>query len=398
MRIAHSEVGWLTCSSEAGTSSTHGASQSAVPPVLGFSLGFDFCAEHEHGTKFIKQALGIAETTHPRGVPGRTMTQMPPCLGFVTYTWRSNDRRFKKGMPAALLYCSDDPRYATKLPTTAQELVRFFGVTFYADALKDPKRYKPEQHDIVSAWSNQGGFAVHVRGEENVRRLTELRAAFERHDVSVADAAVMGFRRKAPSLIINSRLPSEVVSQVLADDEAHLRLHEAVSQSGIEQELQAAGKRWYALSPRWSQEEGSELHFYLSPQDQRRYDSGWYTLAELREWAQEQGPIVQSRAISEQVKAQDPDWSIHLLHGLRVHGLVLRRHVKFVWLDKAAGQVGVKLDLAPHKDAQPAGLTPQAQALMALPLLLPLQAVLPFVEEGRELSQAPKDERERAAA
>jgi len=380
MRLAYNDVGWLE----------QPVAESGKEPVYGFSLGYDFCAEHEFGASAIKRALGIAEVEHPLGVAARTMTRLPAELGFEAYTWKSRDRRFKKGMPAALLYCSREPSYANTPPTTPRELVAFFRADFSTDAFKDAKWYRPGRDDIVSTWSSHGGFAIHVRGEENVQRLRDLHAAFQRHDVSVADAAIMGFQRKALALVINSRLPQDVVAEVLAKDEAHLRLHEAARQTGIYEALQAAGKGWYALAPRWQDQEGSELLFFLNPKDQKRYDSGWFTLAELREWAQEQGPVVQSKAISEQVKAHDPDWGIHLLRGLNAHGVGMRRFEKFVWLDQAQGRFAVKLHLVARTGEGKPALSEQGARMLAHADVFELAEVLPFVEEGRSISQAAK--------
>lgn len=381
MRLAYNDVGWLE----------HPAAEAGQAPIFGFSLGYDFCAEHEFGASAIKQALGIAEVEHPMGVAARTMTRLPAELGFEVYVWKSKDRRFKKGMPAALLYCSREPSYANTPPTTPRELVAFFRADFSTDAYKDTRWYRPGLDDIVSTWSGHGGFAIHVRGEENVQRLRELHAAFQRHDVSVADATIMGFRRKALSLVINSRLPENVVAEVLANDEAHFRLHEAARQTGIHAELKAAGKGWYALAPQWQDQEGSELLFFLNPKDQKRYDSGWFTLAELREWAQEQGPVVQSHAISTQVKAQDPDWGIHLLQGLKAHGVGMRRSEKFVWLDPAQERIGVKLNLVASRGENKPALSEQGARMLAHSEVFELDEVLPFIQEGRSIVQRERE-------
>ncbi len=365
MRRAYQDLGWLT--------------QEDNQTVFGFSLGFDFCGEHEFGARYIKDALGIAQKDIPVGVEDRTMTKVPSTLELVEYDLRSRDKRYKKSMPAALLLCTDELRYGDR-PKEMDELTRRLDVGFMWDFAADKKWYESGKHDVASSWSSHGGFAIHVRGAENVARLKELHAAFLACQVSVADAAIIGFQRKALSLVMNERLPQEVLKTVRERDEAFQRLHAAKDATGVEDMLKAKGLGFYALSPAWQYEENSGLLFFLNPQEQKKYAHGWFTEEELREWAEGRGPVLDSRDIEPRLKQEDPDWGIHLHMGLQEQGISLRVFEKFVWLDEQKTRIGVRLHV--HRNSQ--DKLPEGT--------YPLETVLPYVEAGRQLRQQTKAE------
>lgn len=364
MRQAFHDVGWLMQPGEAR--------------MYGFSLGYDFCAEHEFGARYIKDALGIVQADFPLGVEDRTMTQVPETLFFGEYELRSKDKRVKKTMPAALLYLA---HIYGEMPESIPERANRLDASFTAD-VRD-KWYEPERHDIVSAWTDRSGFAIHVRGEENVARLRELHEAFQRKAMSVADASGMGFIRKALSLVIVDRLPEEVKQAVRERDLAHKRLHDAFEATGIKKRLADAGKRWYALSPRWrNNEEGSELIAFLNPCQQDKYDSGWFTIDELDAWAHERGPVADGRAVRTALEALDRDWAYHLVAGLQAAGVGLSDYA-CVWTDDARTEPGVRLRVA--SDSSPA-LTSGTY---------PISALMTYVERGRVLHAEDRAQRAR---
>lgn len=371
MRRAYQDLGWLT--------------QEDNEAIFGFSLGFDFCAEHEFGARYIKEALGIAQKSIPIGVADRTMTQVPAQLELFEYELRSRDKRVKKTMPAAVLHCSDTFSYGER-PQSIQEQIRHLDVAFHWDFAADKKWYEPEKHDIASSWSTHGGFAIHVRGERNVQRLKELHQAFMACSISVADAAIVGFQRKALSLVMNQRLSPELMTSVRERDEAFQRLHDAKAASGVEQMLKSKGLDWYALSPAWQYEENSGLIFFLNPAEQKKYAHGWFTEEELRQWAEGRGPVLDSRDIEPLLKKEDPDWGIHLHMGLQDQGISLRVFEKFVWLDEEKTQIGVRLHV--HRSSQ--NKMPEGT--------YPLEKVLPFVEAGRRLRAEQAEAKAAAAA
>lgn len=334
MRRATMEAGWLQLQ------------ESAAQAIDGFRLGYDFAAEHEWGTPYLKSALGIAQRDFPIGVEDRMMTQVPPALRFVRYEMHSKDRRVKRTMPAALLFCSDSAAELHARHADVATLAKALDVSFWFD-FADRRVTQTDDHQIVSSWSDKDGFAIHVRGAENVARLESLHEAFLRKDIALADASVVGFERKSLALVVASAVPDDVRAQVRDDDAAHFRLHQAFKECGIVQLLHDAGLGWYSLRPAWERGEGSDLIFFLNPENQKENAYGWFTLDELHAWARGEGPVVESLEVSEHLKQCYPDWEDSLANTLAAAGVNLRcRHV-YQWMDKEHTKPGVRLLTAP---------------------------------------------------
>lgn len=357
MRTAYSDKGWL---------------ETPEPGCYGFALGYDFCAEHEYGAPAIKEFLGVPFKEIPIGIEDRTMTRVPQELRFFRYEHRSKDKRVKRTLPAALLVLKS---IYSKEPENPAELAKQIGAELWPD-FADKRRYTPEKHDIASAWSGHSGFAIHVRGGENVERLQALYDAFMAKDVSIASPSVTGFVRKSLCLVINSKFPQDVKEEVRKNDLAFLRLQTAFKESGIAELLKEKGKRFYALEPAWVVAEGGELACFLNPMEQSRYASGWYTLDDLLAWTEESGPIVDGIEIKALLDARDRDWTCHLIRGMNAQNVKARFLPKFVWLDKVRQKVGVVL----HFYDKSMAVTERK--------VVPLEELEPLVEQGRQLAEA----------
>lgn len=343
-----------------------------------FGLGYDGCYEHEQGTPWLNRALGISALETPAKVSDFQMTQVPENLRLYEYTvpdctgrprtLTSKTKWKPKGLiPTALLVCG------RSLPSEdGKEEAKHSDATFWGDY--NTKESFHEKSNVVSSWSSDGGFAIHVRGQENVDRLKELHQAFLNKDVAVGLGVSLGFRRSGPSLVRVSSLTEEehkAVESSLAD---HARLMADVKKSGIEELLRAAGKGWYALSPRWADHKNEkDLEFFLNPMEQRKYAFGYFTVDELQQWAKEEGPVVDHNAINERLSAEDKDWHYHLIRGLESVGTKLKKHPHGVWVDAEKTTVG--LTIALHTVGE-AGISSG---------IVPWSDISKFVDIGRQL-------------
>lgn len=334
MRKANNDVGWLLTDDR---------------QLLGFSLGFDFCYEHEGGVPYIRDHLGIPQKDIPVGVSDRTMTSVPKHLSFVKYDLKSEDKRSRKTWPAALLHlCSASEWH--QLPVGGDLRAKELNLSFVLDPVKHKTYYDPVRHDLVCAWGATDGFAIHVRGAENVERLEKLFLAMGQCKVSLAEPSASGFSRKAMSLVLIEAVTPELASHVKNQDEAFKRLHDAASASGVEAALNAAGKEYYALSPRWREGEGSELLFFLNPRHQTKFAYGWYSVEDLMAWTKDEGPIVDGLAVKKVLLEADIDYGYHLVAGLNLCGIAINSYTE-VWADPAKTVPALRLKVA--KDSLP---------------------------------------------
>lgn len=280
MRPATQDIQWVE----------NGAGQ-----IVGLSLGHDHCAEHEWGIEKLRRALGM---TGGMGVEGRTATKAPPFFRFETYKHtlpKARGVKTAQRWPAAVLcvkaHASD---WDTDNTATAVEMVKNNRVGFMTSP--SDHWYKEERDNLRTAWSDDG-FIIHVRGEENVKRLTELAALFQENDLALADPSAFAFSRSGMSVIAPSRMLPEEKAHVLAQDEAHAKLVSAAKATGIEQVLADAGKGFYALSPAWTDKSETDVKFFLNPREQHKFNFGWYTVDELKAWANNEGPILKEAPV-----------------------------------------------------------------------------------------------------
>lgn len=383
MRRAHTDVDWLTLDSG---------------EVIGITLGFDFCAEHEHGVPFFKDQLGIECKPYPLGVEDRTQTLVPENLRWLEYAYKPKPSRVKKAplveptvksnkksvsIPAALLFCVDFCTGDFSEMSFAKK-AEYLGAQFYSEP--GDKWHIEGKSDLASTWSGNSGFALHVRGAENVKNLRAVYDAFLQRKIALADPSFMGFMRKSLAFVDSSRIPEESKCALRANDVAFLRLVKAADDTGVEVLLNKAGKRFHALSPRWREGEGSELLFYLNPHEQSKYSGGWLTVKELQQWAHDTGPVVENKQIEAILKEQDRDWGFHLHMGLEAAGIKLNAFEQFVWLDPKKTKIGVRLLISKNSTSKELedGIHP-------------LEKIQPYVESGKalraaqELAKAHKD-------
>jgi len=233
--------------------------------AVGLALGYDFCAEHEWGIKRLKEDFGVPVTATPMGLIDRKITQVPE--GFLVYknfTAKPYDKRPYDSMDKAI-----------------ERTIENFKFYDYKD---DPKL------DLIGAW-DESTFAVIVRGEENITWLYNIYRAFLGQDILFGTGKGGFLRSHGLTFVIDSLVSDEERAAVLAADEDHKRLLDAAKATGIEERLKKAGKRYYALSPRFWDDTRTEVSFWLNPMDQHLNNYGWFSVADLDAWIAGKGPI-----------------------------------------------------------------------------------------------------------
>lgn len=236
--------------------------------LIGFNLGADYCAEHEWGIKGIVREFQIDATKI--GIDKRMITVMPKSLVYTETVY--------EGMKCYLLvlipYCYQED----DLKITKDDLRRW---ELYS--------YQLETTGITTAWDERS-FAILVTNKYK-NELKELYNAFVNLDVAVGISDSELFKNGGLNFCIKSNLSKEIIQSIKDADLDYLALQNAVKKTGIEDILKKAGCKYFALSPRWADSNKNEVIFWLNPMEQNKNNYGWFTVADLKDWAKGKGKI-----------------------------------------------------------------------------------------------------------
>ena len=239
----------------------------------GVNFGYDFCAEHEIGITGIREAFGIKVYSGSEivksikkifgvlkpdfGINARLITQKPPTLHFN-----------QKGHFCVIYYSSfklSDEYFSEGIKSLSWEMS------------------KPNGKDLVTFWGDNG-FMLVTTNEEYYQK---LKKGFFDMNIAIFTAG-----RNGLVICLPDKLDDVTKTEMYASDLNAWELRKMSEESGIEKELAKAKKEYLVLKPGWKNPAKKEMWFFLNPVDQRRYNHGWYTVEELRQWIADKGPIV----------------------------------------------------------------------------------------------------------
>lgn len=238
--------------------------------LVGFGLGADFCAEHELGIKELTRTFKI--DIEKIGVDGRKINCCPDKLLFQTLTI---DR-----MTCHILALPYETFFWDRedIKLTKDDIGRF-----------DLRTYKLKENGITTAWDSKT-FAILVT-DKYKSEIEELYNAFKNLDICVGVAPSQAFRNGGLIFCIISKLPNETVKSMKEADLDYIALQKAAKKTKIKKILEKAGKKYFALSPRWKDESKKEVVFWLNPWDQENDNCGWFTVQDLKDWTKGIGKI-----------------------------------------------------------------------------------------------------------
>lgn len=261
--------------------------------LVGISLGFDFCAEHEWGIKGIKNRLGIGEPSKENmGIKARKSTLVPECIFFMEK--KLPKTKNNEANVYAVLVVDDS--------AIQQDWDKEDRPTFFFKNIRN-KFYGDKT--IVSEW-NKNGFAIYVKGAKAVANLKKILQAILDKDVCIGLTSNKNpFSGSGLRIFIYSQVPKELEDSQIEVDTDYFKLQDALAEAnvkGLEDRLRAAGKSWFALSPCWNnfRNKDGELRttkypfiFWLNPWDQKKYKWGYVTFEDLEQWIENKGPIME---------------------------------------------------------------------------------------------------------
>lgn len=265
--------------------------------ILGLTLGYDSCAEHEGGIAPLKDLLGVGAAGSV-GVDARRATKSPGDLARAFF-FADFPKGTKTQPPETRMILSPELKWHDNPEGRGKE------TPYIIPRVNVDPKWLPK---LAAAWDERG-FAVRAFGAEERQALQDVHAALIAGDLTLGLGAAVPFGSSPISLVIASRLSTEHQENILEMDLAHLRLTEAAEATGIVAGLKAAGRGFYALKPAWVDKFGSlvgregvpreqtrhPVIFFLNPMDQRSFNYGWFTVEELEDWITGEGPVVMQK-------------------------------------------------------------------------------------------------------
>lgn len=243
---------------------------------IGINLGWDFTAEHEWGIAGLKGYFGL-EGVHNGlinkriGIDARRVTKLPEYF-----------KLFVKGEFTYLVsarHMSGDDMSKKALDSMVQAYWTSYGEN-------------DNEITLNTAW-DENSFGIAVRGKEERKHLKLLFEAFNNNDAIITFGHDGNpFSNSGLMLLIASKLPKEYVDSQAAADLNKIKLNKASDKTGIIKRLKKADRQYFACSPRWANDEKTEVHYWLNPMKQDRYDSGWMTVADLDDWISDSGKVM----------------------------------------------------------------------------------------------------------
>lgn len=228
--------------------------------IVGVNLGADFTAEHEVGIAPLKAEFDIPVGPKDWGLVRRKITRLP-----VDFGWTTGYDKKGEG-----LYLCDS--WDNKKPD-------FSGYS----------ELRPIMDKTLSCAWDDGSFAVFSTLPEEIKHLREIYEAFVKLDGVVFLGGGGIWQNSGLILAIASRIPQEFRNKWYDIDKDRYDIDREVEESGIRKLLADKGKRYFALSP--SRNADGSIRFWLNPMEQKQNNYGWFSLEDLKEWAEDKGKI-----------------------------------------------------------------------------------------------------------
>lgn len=235
--------------------------------LQGVYLGADFCAEHEHGIKYLKSICNLDDSQI--GVERRRIRNLDEKV-LHSSTCKINKQEW---------YYISINLYDIN-PNS-----RYFERTF---------SYCNRDAEIITAWDDSG-FIVLVK---NQKVIEQLKKAIQDGNAAIGLFGGGVFENSGLGVYIISNLGDNIISKMKSDDEDVIKLKEASDKTGIHDYLTSKGMKWYALSPGWNnvkKKTNYPVIYWLNPYNQDIHNYGWFTVEDLRDWADNNGPVMMKK-------------------------------------------------------------------------------------------------------
>jgi len=261
--------------------------------VIGFALEADFTAEHEWGVDQMKREFNIPTMKLKEHIEKKNSNILNRLFYKIPlnieHSHNAEDPHLYIIKNKEYLFLTMSNNYDGK-KRTPKDLNRYY--------------YMRKDREFGGAWDESEFMIVAKNTKENLEFFKMLVKAELENDLFIGfypDVLKQGLL----ILKYSGILEEDLLAYEESSKEAAVML-QLVHDSKIEKTIKANGKGFHALRPMIVSEEGFKtahnsyesgtLMFFLNPQEQRKYASGWYSLAEIQEWAEkDSGPVIERK-------------------------------------------------------------------------------------------------------
>lgn len=251
----------------------------------GVDLGSEFCTEHESGIDLIKAAFNMdgivkKKVTKIFGLPIRTKDE--PNFGISARLINTIPKQFVHGIAGKHRFIGFyDSMFAKWIDTLVK------------DAIRDLRLRKSTE--FVAYWCDRGFLIV----SDDQNKIIQLREAFYAGNIAIFMGNSGFISNKGLVIALATKLDRKVTDAMQDMDKSYYELNKKVEATKIHDRLEQAGKSFYALSPRWNDDK-TDVVYWLNPAEQKIHNYGWFTLADLEAWINDEGPIMKIKNEEEQ--------------------------------------------------------------------------------------------------
>lgn len=259
--------------------------------IVGVNLGADFVSEHEWGIDKIRQKLGIDGNMIKASLNSDCISTVKEALTKAKTETPGYFRRKMSKLPEryAKLYDNLDTD-GIKIKEKTFWFLSLFSSYSDSDPAEDfwKKLIGYPDDKLQTAW-DESSFFFATTDKKLIQR---FKKAFEEKDIAIFLGGGGPFQNGGLKIFIYSETFDILNPHFEEADKDALELYSKAIETGIYEKLEAANKRFFALSPRLS-EDG--IKFWLNPYDQHIYNSGWYDVKDLEEWIQDKGKVIKRK-------------------------------------------------------------------------------------------------------
>lgn len=243
---------------------------------VGINLGYDYCAEHEWGIDIMNRRLGVSGDLSVEGFERRRIT--------VGGSVGGGDVLHEK-KKYFYIYCGNIDYLLPEEKADLRKVMHRLSIGIPCGTI--------EEYGFASFWG-EDGFQIIFKEEFACFGKALLDAIRENDALLYLNSRNSPFGGQGLQITILSKMDASVLEEMRETDADKNRLLACAEATGIAKLLEQAGKRFYALCPRWADSRKNSVLFWLNPMEQNRYNFGWYTVKELQQWAKDKGPVVKS--------------------------------------------------------------------------------------------------------